>query len=266
MRYIYRLAQWMTMACIGVSLTACETISGPKITKFKEPSKKEKRIDASRTKTQLAIEYMNMHDYRAGVRTIEEALKDDENYDLAWLTRAQIYQFLKVYDKAETSFKRALSISPNGAEINNNYGWFICSSLNHPAESIAYFDKALADPTYPAPEISYMNKGICLSKSGQYKMADAYFERALQANPEFIPVHKERARLALTQQDIKRADREFRLYQSRIAQLGADDLLLGWKISRENGEMQAASEYELQLRTNFPYSDELKSITGHFEE
>ena len=223
-------------------LNACVTV-GQVRTRFKGPSRSERLQNEARTKTQLAIEYMNIRDYRAATATIEEALKADENYDMAWLSRAQIYQVLKVNDKAEESFHRALAISPNGAEINNNYGWFLCSSKNNPAASIAYFDKALSDPTYPSPEISYLNKGICTAKIGQYRQADDFFEN----------------------NNLRAADREFRLYQSRVQMLSADDLLLGWKISRADGEMQAASEYEAQLRTNYPYSDELKSITGHNE-
>ena len=245
-------------------LNACVTV-GQVRTRFKGPSRSERLQNEARTKTQLAIEYMNIRDYRAATATIEEALKADENYDMAWLSRAQIYQVLKVNDKAEESFHRALAISPNGAEINNNYGWFLCSSKNNPAASIAYFDKALSDPTYPSPEISYLNKGICTAKMGQYRQADDFFENALQMNPDFAPVHKERARAAFENNNLRAADREFRLYQSRVQMLSADDLLLGWKISRADGEMQADSEYEAQLRTNYLYSDELKSITGHNE-
>jgi len=46
--------------------------------------------------------------------------------------------------------------------------------------------------------------------------------------------------------------------------MSADDLLLGWQISQRMGQMQEAAEYEMQLRANFPYSDELKQMTtGH---
>ena len=54
-------------------------------------------------KTQLAIEYMNSHDYRAAVSAIEEALQAQPRNENAWLVRAEIYQYLKVPDKAEES-------------------------------------------------------------------------------------------------------------------------------------------------------------------
>jgi len=47
-----------------------------------------------------------------------------------------------------------------------------------------------------------------------------------------------------------------------VDRLSADDLLLGWKIAKANNEMQAASEYEAQLRMNYPYSPELEAVGG----
>ncbi|MDO4434241.1 MAG: type IV pilus biogenesis/stability protein PilW [Alysiella sp.] len=259
--------KWLSGSLILLFLTACVSEgTGINITKFKERSSSERKEEAVRIKTQLAIEYMNARDYRSAVATIEEAIKTDSRYDMAWLVRAQIYQFLKTYDKAEESFKRALSISPNGAEINNNYGWYLCSVQHQAAQSITYFDRALADPTYPSPEIAYMNKGICSAKAGQVQMADSYFERALGLNPDAVAVYKERARVQFQMGKLTEADKLFRIYQSRVPALSPDDLLLGWKMARAQGNNQAAYEYEAQLRTNFPYSEETLSInTGNTE-
>ena len=76
--------------------------------------------------------------------------------------------------------------------------------MNAPAESLAYFDKALADPTYPSPFIANMNKGICSARLGQYSLAQAYLERSLAANPQFFPAFKE---LARTKNDGRKSER-----------------------------------------------------------
>ncbi|SSY80764.1 type IV pilus biogenesis/stability protein PilW [Alysiella crassa] len=234
--------------------------------KLRGQTKKEQREEATRIKTELAVAYMTSGNYRLATKTIDETLKENDKYDLAWLVRAQIYQHLKVYDKAEESFQRALKLNPAGAEINNNYGWFLCGVMNRPNDAIAYFNKAIADPTYPTPEVAYLNKGICHAKMQQFNLADEYFERALRMNEQFIPVFKERARAFLLADNIKEADRLFRQYQSMVDRLNADDLLLGWKIAKHQGLTQAASEYQAQLLTHYPYSDELKAIkSGDFD-
>ena len=217
--------------------------------------------DVAAIKIQLGIEYMNAHDYRAAVAAIEEALRLQPRNENAWLVRAEIYQYLKVPEKAQESFQRALSIKPDSAEINNNYGWFLCNAGGRPNEALAYFDRALSDPTYPSPQVAYMNKGICSARLGQYNLAMSYLERSLASDPGFASAQKEMARVRLQEGNLSEADRQFRQYQSKMDRLGADDLLLGWKIARARGQSQAAYEYEAQLRTNYPYSPELQEIT-----
>ena len=227
----------------------------------KGPSRAERATQVANIKTQLAIEYMRGGDYRQATVSIEEALKADSSNEDAWLVRAQIYQYLKVRDKAQESFQKALSLKPDNAEINNNYGWFLCSEMNNPAQSISYFDKALADPTYPSPFIANLNKGICSAKMGQYSLAEAYLERSLAAQPQFPPAFKELARTKRLAGKLNEADYYFRQYQSKVDVLQADDLLLGWKLATALGNSQAAYEYEAQLRANFPYSEQLQAVT-----
>lgn len=217
--------------------------------------------DLAAIKIQLAIEYMNSGAYREAVNAIEEATRLQNNNENAWLVRAEIYQYLKVNDKAQESFERALTINPNSPEINNNYGWFLCNGGNRINESFAYFDRALADPTYPSPHVAYTNKGICSARLGQYNLGVSYIQRALATAPQFATAHKELARIALQEGKNSEADRFFRQFQSQVERLGADDLLLGWKIARANGKTQAAYEYEAQLRAAHPYSPELQEIT-----
>ena len=243
-------------ALLGVVVLAACSSGG-----IKEPTAAERAESVSQIKTQLAVEYMKTQDYRQAVASVEEALAANSRNIYAWLMRAQIYQYLKVPDKADESFRRALALDPSNAEVNNNYGWFLCDLQNRPNDAMAYFDKALADPTYPSPQVANLNKGICSTRMGQYGLADAYYDRALAAAPWFAPVHKEMARTKMLAGNLNEADRLFRLYQSRVDVLSADDLLLGWRIARAQGQTQAAYEYEAQLRSNYPYSPELEQIS-----
>ena len=238
---------------LAILLSACAGMGG-------HFSFQEKARQVSNIKTQLSVEYMRAGDYRQAISSIEEAISSNNANENAWLVRAQIYQYLKVPDKAQESFLKALSLNTNSAEANNNYGWFLCSMLNRPSESISYFDKALADPTYPNPQVAYMNKGICSAKSGQFSLAEAYLERALSVTPDFYPALKEMARTKMVEGQLSDADYYFKQYQSKVKALDASDLLLGWQLARALGNTQAAYEYEAQLRSNYPYSTELQSI------
>ncbi|MGB4881810.1 MAG: type IV pilus biogenesis/stability protein PilW [Neisseria sp.] len=245
---------WFPLA-LTLVLAACAGSDIPKA------SKSEKAHEISQIKTQLAIEYMGAQDFRQATASIEEALQSDSKNEMAWSIRAQIYEYLKVPEKAQESFLKALAINPNSAETNNNYGWFLCNSANKANESIAYFDKALADPTYPSPYVANFNKGICTAKMGQYSLSEAYLERSLSTAPGFLPALKEMARTKMLDGKLSEADYSFRQYQSKINALNADDLLLGWRLARAMGNTQAAYEYEAQLRANYPYSEELQNIS-----
>lgn len=248
------------LVLMSVVLSACSSHE-----KVRKPTAAERANEIAQIKTQLAIQYMSTKNYRQAVDAIDDALKANARSTDAWMIRAQIWQFLKEPAKAEESFQRALSLNSSSPEINNNYGWFICDVRKNPNAAMAYFDKALSDPTYPTPEVAQLNKGICSQRMGQYQLANSYFERALAANPNFIPAFKEMARTALVSGNSGDALHYFNQYQSQINNLSADDLLLGWRIERSLGNTQAAFEYEAQLRTNFPYSDELGKIsTGNF--
>lgn len=228
-------------------------------------SKRERALQVSNIKTQLALEYMKAQDFRQATASIEDALKANRKNETAWLVRAQIYQYLKVEDKAQESFQTALSLNPDSAEINNNYGWFLCSVQNRPQESVAYFDKALSDPTYPSPFVAHLNKGICTAKQGQASLAEAYFERALAAQPNFFPVFKELAKLKLSAGNIREAGRYFHQYREHVPLMQAGDLLLGWRLAQASGDERVAGEYEAQLRKKFPYSEELQAVeTGRY--
>ena len=69
-----------------------------------QPSARERAIQVSNIKAQLAVEYMRAQDYRQAVNSIDEALTSNSKNENAWLVRAQIYQYLKVPDKAQESF------------------------------------------------------------------------------------------------------------------------------------------------------------------
>ena len=80
--------------------------------------------------------------------------------------------------------------------------------------------------------------------------------------PWFAPVIKETARLKLMEGQANMAQQLMNQYQSQIEVLGPDDLLLGWKIARANGNTQAAYEYEATLRTRYPASEAMQEISG----
>ena len=81
---------------------------------------------------------------------LRAAAAADTNYAPAHGMYGLVYMQMKDPSRAEASFERALRLSPNDADINHNYGWFLCQS-GREADSVKYFLQAIRNPLYPTP-------------------------------------------------------------------------------------------------------------------
>lgn len=239
--------------CLAAALAAC---AGGGYHGTREGRLKE----VAAIQTRLALAYMQAGDLRQAVATIDEAIRSDSRSEEAWLVRGQIFQLIQNREEAGRSLRQVLQINPASAEGNNNYGWFLCSMNNQPAESLPYFERALADRTYPEPYVAHLNSGICLSKTGDYGGAQRHFAAALQAAPWFAAAAKESARSFYQAGDFAAASRQYGIFRSRINKPSADDIFLGWQIARSSGERSAAADYARELAAAHPYAEELKTI------
>ena len=87
-------------------------------------------------------------------------------------------------EEAEQHFKRALDLQPDFSEASNNYGAFLLQQGRH-AEAIPQFEKALANPLYPARAVAECNLGWSLYKNGKTEMAVGRLKAALLVAPKY---------------------------------------------------------------------------------
>ena len=80
----------------------------------------------ARAHADLAAGYFELGSYAVALEEATEALKSDPNYVPALNVLGLVYMELREEKSAETSFQRALRISPFDSDTNNNYGWFLC--------------------------------------------------------------------------------------------------------------------------------------------
>ncbi len=210
-------------------------------------------------KAQLALEFFRNGDIRSALSTIEEAVRANSKSVPAWLVRAQIYQYMQQPAEVERSFQRAFSSAQYGGEVSNNYGWYLCESGQVP-KSIAYFDKAVADRTYPSTYIALMNKGICQGRMGQHDAANKSLIESVSMAPEGYPFPvKELAKNNLAGSNAPLAELYFQQYAAALTRdMTAEDLLLGVKIGRLAGKHEWVGRYISQLRNVYPLTKEFQ--------
>jgi type IV pilus assembly protein PilF len=166
---------------------------------------------------------------------------------------------------AEESFRRALVISPNDANLLQNYGWLLCQQQRFD-EGVQAFDKALANPTYGDRAKTWLTKGLCQARAGRSRDAEDSLRHSLELDAG-NPVTGYNLALLMYQRGDYTGSQFYirRLNNSELA--NAETLWLGVKVEQRLGNRQARDQLGSQLRNRFPKSRELSLYErGAFNE
>jgi type IV pilus assembly protein PilF len=212
----------------------------------------------ARLHTELASLYYGNGNLAVALEELRAALAADSNYAPAHGMYGLAYMTLNDNARAEESFERALRLSPNDADINHNYGWFLCQTKREPA-SIKYFLAAIRNPLYPAPWRSYSAAGVCSLRANQVKDAEAFFDRALKLEPDEPASLLQLGQIRYRQGNIGEA-RKLVMRYNKLVSPNAESLWLALRIERRMGERLQEQAFANQLRRRFPASPEFLAL------
>jgi type IV pilus assembly protein PilF len=160
---------------------------------------------------------------------------------------------------AGAHYLRAAELAPGNGGVLGNYGIWLCDQ-GRAAESLAWFDRALAQPEYKDSPLIVANAGICAGKAGQPQRAEQTLRRALELDPQ-NPL----ALGALAEREFRAGNAfEARAFSERrlaAAPADAKTLLLASQIEQKLGDSSAAARYVSRLKTEFPDAPEARSST-----
>lgn len=208
--------------------------------------------------TELASLYYSNGNLGVALEELRAASSADSSYAPAHGMFGLVYMQMRENDRAEASFERALRLSPNDADINHNYGWFLCQTGREPA-SIKYFLHAIRNPLYPTPWRSYSAAGSCTLKMNQLKDAEAFFERALRLEPDEPASLLHLGQIRYRQGNIGEA-RKLVARHNKLVTPSAESLWLALRIERRLGERVAEQAFANQLRRRYPASPEYQAL------
>ena len=146
------------------------------------------------------------------------------------------------------------------SDTHNNYGWFLCQHKRE-KESIPHFMAAIKNPLYATPGVAFVNAGVCARKAGDNKEAEDFLHRALQLQPDNTQAMYALSDLKFSTGDYFAARKYFTGFSQNADQLTAEQLWLGFRISRKVGDRNAEASYGVQLRNRFPDSREAQMLT-----
>lgn len=264
-----RAAVRAAACCLVALLGACASGRGDsgqaELATSSDQSPAQKR---AAIRVQLAAGYYERGQLDVALDEAKQAVRADPDYADAYGVRALIYMALGEPGLAEDNFVHALKLAPNNADVSNNYGSFLCQN-GRAAQSIVYFDAALASRSQQSPGKAANNAGACSIKAGDTAGAERYLLRALQLTPDLPATSANLARVYYARGDDERAG----FFISRLSKtatmesLTADVLWLAIKVRHRLGDADAQATLAAQLRRQYAASPEYAAYQrGAFDE
>jgi type IV pilus assembly protein PilF len=212
----------------------------------------------AKLRTELASLYYSNGNLGVALEELRNATTADANYAPAYGMYGLVYMQMKENQRAEENFERALRLAPNDADINHNFGWFLCQTAREP-DSIKYFLNALRNPLYSTPSRSYTAAGLCSLQVKKVKDAEAFFERALKFEPDEPVALLGLGQIRYRQGSVGEARKLVARY-NKVTTPSAESLWLAVRVERRLGERVAEQSFANQLRRRYPDSTEYQSL------
>ena len=212
----------------------------------------------ARVHTELAGAYYERGNMGVALDELRQANTADPSYAQAYGLLGLVYMELKDARQAESNFERGLRLSPNDADLNHNYGWFLCQN-GRERDSIRYFLQALRNPLYNSPGRTYSAAGLCSVRAGNTKDAEEFLQRALKLDADDPTGLLQLAQIRYGQGKVDEARRLISRYNKMVSP-SPESLWLALRIERKGGERAAEQSYANQLRRRFPNSAEYQSL------
>ncbi len=264
-----RMRGWLALCLVGSVLAGCvgggDNGSPRELKTSSDQTAAEKR---SSIRMQLAVGYYQQGNYPVALDEIKQAIAADPESAEAHGVRALIYTSMGETALAQENYQRALRLAPRNAELNNNYGAFLCQTGQH-AAGLAQFDMALKNPTYQSPVKALVNAGNCSLKTKNYAAAERYLLDALRYEPDLAATHANLARVYYERRDYTRAG--FFIHRlttlAKPETLSAEVLWLAARIERKLGDKALETSMLTQLRRHHAGSPEFAAWQrGAFDE
>lgn len=257
----------LLLACLQLASCAAPGAAGENapradiVTQSDEPQDRTR----ARIRLELAVGYFEQGKTTIALDELKQALVADPNFAEAYTLRGLVYMRLNDPGLAESSFRRALALKPGDANTLHNLAWMMCQRDRH-AESMQFFDQALADPDYGDRPKTLMTKGLCQMRANKPAEAEASLLQSFQLDAGNPITEYNLALLLFRRSDLSRAQFYIRrLNNSEWA--NAESLWLGIKVERKLGNRDAMDQLAVPLRKRFAQSPEMALYDrGAFDE
>ena len=225
--------------------------------------------DATRrasVRLELAGAYFGRGQMTTALDEVKKSIASNPNVAAAFNLRGLIYGNLGDHALAEESFRRAMQLDPQDADVRQNFGWYLCQQDRY-AEADAQFSAALAVPRYADSARTLLTQGVCQARGGKTDAAERSLVRAYALEPGNPAIAVNLSEVLYRRGDVERARFYIRRVNAVPNLVSAQTLWLAARIENKIGNAQGASDFSEQLRNRFPESPEATALAeGRFNE
>ncbi len=222
---------------------------------FRDPPEVRRRSEA-RDQIGIATRDLQAGDDAAAERAARAALRLDPASADAYTLLAVISARQGKQAEAGAAYQKAAELAPGQGAGLNNYGTWLCGN-GRAAESLAYFEQALADPQYGDRASALANAGACAMRSGDLLRVEPNLRAALELDPENIVALESMTSYLLGHGRYFDA-RAFSSRRLAVAPITAAALQSAAEIEQKLGDARAADRYLRRLQTEFPQAATLQ--------
>jgi type IV pilus assembly protein PilF len=243
-----RICSLLLLGVVSVTLLGCTSMK----------KREQKRDDASNYNMQLGMAYLKQGDLGLAKEKLERAESENPNDPNVHSAMAMLQDRLGHPDKADKEFKAALNLGPRSPDVLNNYAVYLCRT-GRVDEGVKSFEEAAHNPLYRTPEAAYTNAGVCLRGAKRDTQAAMSFQRALKARPNFAEAAYQLADLDYQRGELPDARETVDRFLGSF-EATPDLLLLGVRISHQQGDRASEERFARKLRLDFPASDQAHAL------
>ena len=219
----------------------------------------------ARIRLELATGYFELGQTSVALDELKQSIAIDPSYSEAHHLKGLVYMRMNEPKLAEISFKRALEMSPNDANLMQNVGWLLCQQSRFD-ESERYFLQALAVSKYDQRAKTFRTLGLCRVQSGRLSEGRDSLLASYEmdsSNPVTVfnlaSVFFQQNNFALAKQYIRE------LNNSDLA--NAESFWLGIKVEHRLNNSVGINQLASQLTKRFPNAKEINNYKrGAFDE
>lgn len=244
--------KWQSTICLWVLSIA---VAGCASTSRYSPAEPERASDIN---VNLAVDYLRRGNLAQAKEKLDRALNQDSRNADAHSIAGVLYNRLGDKDKADSHYRRSISLDPENAEFKNNYAAFLCQNGRYKrGERLAM--EATENRLYRTPEAAYLNAGTCARGRGDLEAAEKHFRQAIERSPRFEAALFQLADLEHEQKNYLSA-RAFLQRYMEVGRTTPASLWLGVRIERGLGNAAVARHYAQRLRSEYPNADQTKEL------